>query len=192
MSTKDISIAEIIKALDLVTKSAKGEKRSLVYQVQDELSPYPYWGHLNAVLEQLIVSGVEDQDILIAGILHDIVEDHNVSLEKIETRFGSNVRVMVELCTKPNDFDNKDESSVAAYYKRIFDYIEINERLALGAMQIKICDRITNLIGVQFIEDTEKKKRYIYETKEYFIPMSQRAGLFNQMSNVLLFAEALC
>lgn len=191
MSNKKINIAEIVKAFDWVTKCAKGEKRGLVYQVPDELLPYPYWGHLNAVLEQLVASGVKDNDILVAGILHDIVEDHNVSLEEIETSFGSDVRVIVELCTKSKDFDSKDQGSVNAYYKKILDYIDTDERLALGAMKIKVCDRITNLIGVQFVDDIAKKERYITETEEYFVPMAKRVGMKLQIENALTFAESL-
>lgn len=188
---KNINLSEVMKAFEWVTKSAKGEKRGLVYQVPDELLPYPYWGHLNAVLEQLIVAGVEDNEVLVAGILHDIVEDHNVSLEEIEGSFGSDVRTMIELCTKPEGFDNNDQTAIKAYYKRILDYANIDERLAFGAMRIKVCDRITNLIGVQFIDDVNKQQRYIAESKEYFIPMSQKVGLFNQMNNALVFAESL-
>lgn len=179
-----IDFNAIEEAFKWVTQHAKGEKRNLVFQVEnDNLGYYPYWGHLNSVLEQLIVSGVRDELTLISGILHDIVEDHGVTLKQIEDQFGKGVMQVVDLCTKPND-ENLDSD---AYYSRITDSVQVDELIRTSAMKVKVCDRITNLIGVQFTNDTSRKRRYVEETRKYFLPMAKKVGMSKQLKNALDF-----
>lgn len=181
-------MAKVNKAYEWVTKHANGEARKYVFQVsQEQFGPYPYWGHQNSVFEQLIVLGIKDINVLLAGILHDVVEDHDVSLVEIEDEFGSDVKSIVDLCSKPAEFNNSTDS-IKTFYNRIWDHLKVNESQALGAMQIKICDRIVNLIGVQFIQDDEKKKFYIIESEKYLMPMAKEAKCISQLQNALDFA----
>lgn len=183
-----INIKKINRAFGLVTKYANGEKRRFSYQVEDSLRPYPYWVHLNTVFENLIGFGVVDEDTLLAGILHDIVEDYDITLDDIEKEFGRKVRDILDLCTKPKDFTNS-EIDKQKYYSRMLNHLSIDKEVTLATLQIKTADRITNVIGVVFTNDTELITSYIKEARKYFIPVAEKVGLARELINAIEFAE---
>lgn len=61
----------------------------------------PYISHPMAVSIILAKAGATT-DAVIAGILHDVVEDSKVSLEEVDELFGNRVRVLVEACSEPD------------------------------------------------------------------------------------------
>lgn len=80
--------------------------------------------------------GVRDLDIIIAGLLHDTIEDTGTTGAEIESGFGKRVRGFVEEVT-----DNKEDPKA----KRKQDQIDHAHEKSLGAAQIKLADKINNI-----------------------------------------------
>jgi guanosine-3',5'-bis(diphosphate) 3'-pyrophosphohydrolase len=86
-------VEKLLKAIYFATNKLKGQKR------RDGRTPFI--SHLLAAA--LLLSRVtKDEDIIIAGILHDIVEDTNTSVAGIEKIFGGKVARIVSECTEEN------------------------------------------------------------------------------------------
>ena len=83
-------IPELDHAIDFATKAHSGQKRA---------SGEPYINHPLAVAETLINWGM-DIDSILAGILHDTIEDTDVTFEQIESLFGYDVAALVDGVTK--------------------------------------------------------------------------------------------
>jgi guanosine-3',5'-bis(diphosphate) 3'-pyrophosphohydrolase len=100
----------------------------------------PYINHPLEVLNLLVnVGGVEDFDVLIAAVLHDTIEDTETTKEEIEKLFGAEVCKMVLELTD-------DKSLPKATRKQL--QIEHAPHISLGAQQIKLCDKISNIRDV--------------------------------------------
>lgn len=107
------------------------------HQRRKDQEASPYVNHLIAVAEVLAnAGGVEDEDLLIAAVLHDVVEDTKTSLAEVEARFGARVAGWV---AEVSD----DKSRPSAERKRL--QIEHAPLLSPGAKQLKIADKICNV-----------------------------------------------
>ena len=99
--------------------------------------PSPYINHPLEVAQIIaLVGGVEDEDILVAAILHDTVEDTETTLEELSHEFGPKVSGYVNEVS-----DNK--SLPKAERKRL--QIEHAAHLSVGAKIIRLGDKITNV-----------------------------------------------
>lgn len=102
----------------------------------------PYINHPLAVADILRSIGeVEDVDVLIAAILHDTVEDTATTPAELEARFGVRVRALVEEVTD-------DKNLPKARRKEL--QIEHAPHLSVGARQIKLADKTSNVADVAF------------------------------------------
>ena len=90
MSKKVVQNERIRKAVEFATKAHEGQKRK---------SGEPYIVHPKAVMETLIEWGM-DEDTVIAGVLHDTVEDTEVTLDDVKKEFGESVAFLVDGVTK--------------------------------------------------------------------------------------------
>jgi guanosine-3',5'-bis(diphosphate) 3'-pyrophosphohydrolase len=100
----------------------------------------PYINHPLDVASLLVnVGKVEDVDVIVAGLLHDTVEDCDVSLSELEERFGRRVAGFVGEVTD-------DKSLPKAERKRL--QIEHAPHLSHEAKQIKLADKISNIQDV--------------------------------------------
>lgn len=106
----------------------------------------------------------EDESILLQMImLHDVVEDYNVSLMEIEQRFGPVVAKGVEALSKVINGRKKDMDT----YMRD---LALNPLAALA----KGCDRVHNVQSMRGVFNYEKQKKYAQEVREHFFPMLRR------------------
>ena len=97
----------------------------------------PYINHPLEVLNLLTTVGqVEDFDVLIAAVLHDTIEDTETTNEEIKELFGAKVCKMVLELTD-------DKSLPKATRKQL--QIEHAPHISVGAQQIKLCDKISNI-----------------------------------------------
>jgi guanosine-3',5'-bis(diphosphate) 3'-pyrophosphohydrolase len=96
----------------------------------------PYTVHLDAVRDTLEVFGVTDPEILVAGLLHDILEDTNTSESELELKFGTRVCETVKLVTDPQIKSSRKERHKISYPK-----IAESE----DAVMVKLADRISNV-----------------------------------------------
>lgn len=106
----------------------------------------------------------EDESILLQMImLHDVVEDYNVSLMEIEQRFGPVVAKGVEALSKVINGRKKD---MVSYMRDL----ALNPLAALA----KGCDRVHNVQSMRGVFNYEKQKKYAQEVREHFFPMLRR------------------
>jgi (p)ppGpp synthase/HD superfamily hydrolase len=133
----------------------------------------PYINHPLAACKILIDLGVNDDHILAATILHDVVENKKTTLEIVKERFGDQVTHLVDIQTK------REGESIEEYYSRIQS--EIGSIIGKGA------DRLTNITNIVGVFDFERLKLYINQTEQYVIPMlKSNRYAYLEYTNVLV------
>ena len=135
----------------------------------------PYISHPVAVTELLAEMHL-DADALIAGLLHDTVEDTDVTFEEIETRFGASVRRIVEGETKISKLkvasDKGYEDEQAENLRQMLLAMVSDVRIIL----VKLADRLHNMRTLKYMPP-HKQKRIARETLEIFAPLAHRLGI---------------
>ena len=127
------SLSKILTAASFAAQKHKDQKRK-------GSDGEPYINHPIEVANLLVnVGKIEDADVIVAGLLHDTVEDCGVSFEEIGERFGSVVAGYVRELTD-------DKSLPKAERKRL--QIEHAPHLSHGAKRIKLADKISNIRDV--------------------------------------------
>ncbi len=109
----------------------------------------PSLRHLKQVVKRLEKMGVKDPDILIAGWLHDVIEDTDVTYDGIKKRFGKKVAEMVVAVSKDNRLPRK---------QRDIQYVNQLRRSSFGAKLIKLGDIVANLADLERSNYSKSKK----------------------------------
>lgn len=135
----------------------------------------PYITHPVAVAE-LLAEMQLDADALIAGLLHDTVEDTEVTLDDIGVRFGEPVRRIVEGETKISKLKmarlGAAEDEQAENLRQMLLAMVGDVRIII----VKLADRLHNMRTLAFMPP-EKQKRIARETLEIFAPLAHRLGI---------------
>ena len=156
---------EIVKkAYELANNAHKEQKRE---------SGEPYIIHpLNVCMNLTLFKA--DGATLCAGLLHDVVEDTEYTLEYIEKEFGKDVAHLVDGVTKISNlhFDSKEEAT-NANIRRIINSLNDDVRIII----IKLCDRLHNMQTLQY-KAPEKQIRSANETLNIFVPLAYCIGAF--------------
>ncbi len=146
-----------------------GEK---AHEGQKRKSGAPYFEHCIHVCIQLI-SWHMDMDTLIAGLLHDTVEDTHIKEEDIEERFNKDIARLVLGVSKLSGIkfrDNKHRQ--AENLMKMFLAVAKDLRVII----IKFSDRLHNMKTLDFLPK-EKQIRISEETKELYAPLAHRLGM---------------
>ncbi|WP_166238771.1 RelA/SpoT family protein [Paenibacillus turpanensis] len=132
----------------------------------------PYILHPLAVAEILVHLQL-DTTTVIAGLLHDVVEDTNVTLEMIESNFGKMCAKLVDGLTKLEKirFKSKEEQQ-NENYRKMFVAMAQDLRVIL----IKLADRLHNMRTLKH-QSEEAQRRIADETLEIFCPIAHRLGI---------------
>ena len=111
---------------------------------------------------------------LIAGMLHDVVEDTKYTIEEIETEFGSEVAKLVLGVTKISNihFSSLDQAR-DANIRRIITSLNEDVRIII----IKLCDRLHNMRTLEF-KAQKKQQRSAIETLSIYVPLAYFIGAF--------------
>ena len=157
------SIALIDKAYNYAYEKHKDQKRR---------SGEPYFVHcLNVAYE--LAKLKTDPYTISAGLLHDVIEDCNVSKEEFIEEFGEEIYEMVEAVTKISNLKFTDEK----------EYQAVNHRKILIAMAkdvrvilVTLVDRLHNMRTLQYLPP-EKQKRIARETLDVYAPIAHRLGI---------------
>ena len=157
-------LSSVEKAYELA-KSAHGDQR--------RKSGEPYIIHPLSVA--IILAELEmDKETIIAGILHDVVEDTGVTDEQIEEEFGNEVASLVDGVTKLTQLNySQDKIEVQAEnLRKMFIAMAKDIRVVV----IKLADRLHNQRTMQY-QTPEKQIEKSRETLDIYSPIAQRLGI---------------
>jgi GTP pyrophosphokinase len=170
-------IVEKYKSYNIVIDEAK-IKKAIEFAVkyhgmQQRESGAPYYSHPLEVAE-IIAEMRLDTDSIVTAILHDTIEDTDLTLEEIEQNFGKDVAKLVDGVTKLTKIKfHEDNVRQAENFRKLLIALSDDIRVLL----IKLADRLHNMRTIDFISNQEKKKRIALETLELYAPLAERIGM---------------
>lgn len=146
---------------------------SKAHDNQKRLSGEAYIVHPIAVALQLAQLG-QDEDTVIAGLLHDVLEDTKISEAELRDHFGDTVCALVKGVTKVHQLYDRKNHLANKNWKRFFQAVQEDVRI----LTIKLIDRLHNMQTLHHYTDPEKQKRKAMETYTIYVPLAGCAGLF--------------
>lgn len=134
----------------------------------------PYIVHPVAVLRRLSSElGVEDPDVLCAGVLHDVIEDSGVTREELARRFGERVAGWVQELSVPAELHGPTVPDERKTERLVHDV----GRMSWEAVLVKLCDRWDNLQDMANAPwGAEKRKNYRAQTLEILRALDRRSA----------------
>ncbi len=177
---KILSITEVLEQAKLyITEKDSLDmiKRAFDYadghhQGQMRKSGEPYINHLLNVAYILTTLRVGPSTIC-AGLLHDVIEDCDVSFDELAKEFDEEIATIVESVTKIGNIQFKDEKEyMATNHRKIFIAMAKDIRVIL----VKLVDRLHNMRTLKYMRE-DKQKRISRETLEVYAPIAHRLGI---------------
>ncbi|MCN4144610.1 MAG: GTP diphosphokinase [Thiohalomonas sp.] len=169
---KHVDLDSVYKAFEFANKVHKGQIRA---------SGEPYVFHVISVAEILLSLNL-DTPPLMAALLHDVVEDTDISLTKLEKKFGKEVATLVDSVTKMKVFANlkpdihgtiKKEGLKAENLRKLLLAMAEDVRVVM----IKLADRLHNMRTLGSLS-AKKQKIIASETAEIYAPLANRLGIW--------------
>lgn len=160
---KPYDIPTIIRAFEMSRVAHEGQKR---------LSGEPYVMHPLHVAEILVQLGM-DTDTIAAALLHDVVEDTEVTMETIRKEFGKDVALLVDGVTKLGKipFASREEQQ-AENVRKMLLAVAKDVRVII----IKLADRLHNMRTLA-AKKPQKQRDTSLETMEVYAPLAHRLGI---------------
>ena len=173
INKKSVALLSRLKS----NKSKKLIKDALEFSVkmhhgQERKSGLPYVSHCIDVANILLDWNM-DATTIASALLHDVVEDTDVTLEDIKLLFGNDVAFLVDGVTKIDNIVFKSEK-----HKQAENFTKLFLSLAkdLRVIIIKFADRLNNMETIEYLSP-KKRKEVATETREIFVPLAHRLGM---------------
>ncbi|MEA3513031.1 MAG: RelA/SpoT family protein [Campylobacterota bacterium] len=160
-------------------------KKALAFSIKSHENQYRKSGE-PYVVHPILVATItayfsDDSHMVISALLHDVVEDTDIGIEKIEEMFGKDVSHIVDSLTKiveirehelaPSGDDKKLLSSALTFRKMLIASIS-----DVRVLVVKLCDRLHNMLTLDALKE-EKQKRISEETLVVYAPIAHRLGI---------------
>jgi len=159
---KPEEIELIKKAYIFSEKAHAGQKR---------MSNEPYFVHPLETAKILAGLGMDTQTI-VAGLLHDVLEDTPTTKEEIQETFGDDILFLIRGVTKLGTLKYRGHERHVESLRKFFVAIANDLRVVI----IKFADRLHNLRTLKFIRE-EKRRRIAVESIEVYAPLANRLGM---------------
>jgi GTP diphosphokinase / guanosine-3',5'-bis(diphosphate) 3'-diphosphatase len=158
-----LDVDQIRAAYQLALSAHAGQRRA---------SGEEYVSHVVEVAT-ILASLRLDTATLVAGLVHDVLEDTAVTLSELHERFGREVTTLVDGVTKIGkvQFQSHTEQQVENYRKLLLSMAE-DARVIL----IKLADRLHNMRTLEYLP-LAKQRRIALETREIYAPLAHRLGI---------------
>ena len=151
------------KAFDYAQKAHDGQKR---------LSGEPYFNHC-VITADTLLDQIPDPYIVCGGLLHDVLEDTSITIEKLKKDFPEPIADLVEGVTKISGlkFQSAREKQMESF-RKMFLAMAKDIRVIL----IKMADRLHNMRTIRFLPP-ERQNETAKETLEIYAPLAHRLGM---------------
>ncbi len=142
------------------------------HEGQSRRSGEPYIHHPFAVA-RILANIRMDCDSIIAAILHDVIEDTDITKSALELQFGNEVAELVDSVTKLTQikFENRLEAQAENFRKMMLAMVH-----DIRVILIKLADRLHNMRTLGAMP-AEKSRRIAHETLEIYVPIAYRLGI---------------
>ena len=156
--------------MDMIEKAYRLAQKAHEGQLRD--SGDAYFSHPCSVALILIQLGMDTESV-VAGLLHDVVEDTDVTLEDVKREFGETVASLVDAVTKIGKipYSTKEEQQAENIRKMLFAMAE-----DIRVIIIKLADRLHNMRTL-WARNEQKRRDTSRETLEIFAPIAHRLGI---------------
>jgi (p)ppGpp synthase/HD superfamily hydrolase len=164
-----VNIKEVERALDFTKAYHHNRHRK---------SGEPFYLHsLNVA--KIVTDYTNDQDAIIAALLHDVFQENKLEMLQIEVMFNHNVFNIVNSISKLN---KKYRAVDISECKNITDSLITRNK---SALYIKIADRIHNMRTINGHRLIDKQKSIANETLNFFVPLATQLGLATAASELI-------
>jgi GTP pyrophosphokinase len=155
---------ELLKRAHLFSSEAHGSQR--------RIEGSPFIEHPLAVAS-ILADMKMDVATIVAGLLHDTIEDTETTIKDIKDTFGEEIAFLVEALTKLSkmEFTTKAAAQAENFRKMLLAMSE-----DLGVILIKLADRLHNMRTLQHLPEN-KRQRIATETLEIYAPIANRLGI---------------
>ncbi len=156
--------------LDLLARAYRVSARA--HSGQKRKSGDDFLSHSVAVAT-ILAEQQMDSTTIAAALLHDVVEDSDISLDQIRREFGAEVADLVDGLTKLSGLTFRSaEEAAAENYRKLLLSIAKDARVII----IKLADRLHNMRTLEHLSD-EQQRRIAQETQEIYAPLAHRFGM---------------
>ncbi len=166
MGVKDIALQNpesiIGRAYYFAEKAHKGQKRA---------SGEPYFEHLKKTAD-ILLSWKLDEEIIAAGLLHDIAEESSDAIDALRESFGADMMFLVEGATKLGKIKYRGLERQKENIKKLILASSEDIRVLI----IKLADRYHNMQTLGYLPP-DKQQRIAIETYEIYAPLAYRLGM---------------
>jgi len=128
--------------------------------------------------------GIQDNDMLCAALMHDLIEDSGYTIEHIQNEFGQETARLVKDLTRPRPDNETEEQKLKNKPEKFKEIAQKDEKVRL----MKLCDILDNMRAIDYIPETHinysKIPRWKNELKEYVLPIAENTNqkLYNLLS----------
>ncbi|WP_457621304.1 RelA/SpoT family protein [Persephonella sp.] len=172
-------VEDLVKKIDYLDEEDIQKIKEAAYYIIDKhegqfrKSGEPYYIHpieAAKILAELKL----DRTTIIAGLLHDVVEDTDTSIDEIREKFGDTVALIVDGVTKIGkyNFNSKEEAEAENFRKML-----VSMAKDIRVILVKLADRLHNIRTLDPLPEY-KQKRIAKETLDIYAPLAARLGLW--------------